>query len=310
MRRAAGRLASASNNMRKRVKKMRFKPSIVAGVVALGIAAPATAAEFLVQIGSPVGTPSCGSVTSGLSSTPVGRELICSSPFVPGGLDALAAATYGYVGGTSAASHGGGYFGTAFGISTDSLFTDFVTFTSDPNVTSVLIAANLAFSGTMNATASGNAGVDLFYALAGGAAFVYSASTNGIARNDFNVAQGGISSTFNNALLQTNTFSIPTNTPIMLTMRLGTGAGVAGSGDPTSASAEFSNSFEVPFGIDAFVLPAGVTANAGDWLVNNRRVGPTAVGAIPEPATWAMMILGFGGAGVALRMRRHRAAAA
>jgi hypothetical protein len=28
------------------------------------------------------------------------------------------------------------------------------------------------------------------------------------------------------------------------------------------------------------------------------------VSAVPEPATWAMMIIGFGGAGVAIRRRR------
>jgi hypothetical protein len=39
-------------------------------------------------------------------------------------------------------------------------------------------------------------------------------------------------------------------------------------------------------------------------------VGTSAAGAVPEPATWAMMILGFGAAGAALRQRRRTAAAA
>lgn len=287
---------------------MRFHPSTIAGVVVLGFAAPASAAEFSVQIGSPVGTASCGNVNSGVSSTPVARELVCGSPFVPGGLDAGAAALFGHVGGTTGANHGGGYFGTAFGINTNSQFSDFVTFTSDPSVTSVLVAANLAFSGTMNATASGNAGVDIFYSLYG-PGYIYSASTNGVARNDFSVAQGSVSGGASNALFRTGTMLVPTNTPILMTMRLGTGAGVAGSGDPTSARADFSNSFDVPLGIDAFVLPDGVTANAGDWLVNNRRIDPNATAA-PEPATWAMMILGFAGMGAMLRMRRRRLAVA
>ena len=34
--------------------------------------------------------------------------------------------------------------------------------------------------------------------------------------------------------------------------------------------------------------------------------GPEATGAIPEPATWAMMLLGFGGLGSVLRRRRSR----
>jgi hypothetical protein len=32
--------------------------------------------------------------------------------------------------------------------------------------------------------------------------------------------------------------------------------------------------------------------------------------AVPEPATWAMMLIGFGGLGAALRMNRRRAFAA
>jgi len=37
------------------------------------------------------------------------------------------------------------------------------------------------------------------------------------------------------------------------------------------------------------------------------RVGPNAaISAVPEPATWAMMLLGFGGIGVSLRRRRNR----
>ena len=65
-----------------------------------------------------------------------------------------------------------------------------------------------------------------------------------------------------------------------------------------------ANAFEIPIGSDAFVLPAGVTANSGDWPVNNRRVDPNA-GAVPEPATWALMIGGFGMAGAVLRRRRR-----
>jgi hypothetical protein len=32
-------------------------------------------------------------------------------------------------------------------------------------------------------------------------------------------------------------------------------------------------------------------------------------GGVPEPGTWALMILGFGGAGASLRMRRRTALA-
>lgn len=36
----------------------------------------------------------------------------------------------------------------------------------------------------------------------------------------------------------------------------------------------------------------------------------TALSTVPEPSTWAMMILGFGGLGIAMRSRRRQAAAA
>lgn len=291
---------------------MRFNPLILAGAVLLSFAAPAGAAEFIVTISSPVGTAGCGNVTSGVSGAPVARSLACSSPPLPaGGLDARAAALFGHVGGTSGANVGGGISGAAFGINTISQFSDFVTFTSiDPSVTSVLVASNLAFSGTMNATAFAQAGVDLLYFMDGSGFYFYSASQDGVGRNDFGVALGSVSGGVTSALLRTAMFSVPTNHPILMTLKLGTGAGVGGgSGVPVSARSEFSNSFEVPFGIDAFVLPTGVTANAGDWLVNNRRVDPDAAGAIPEPSTWAMMIAGFSGMGAALRMRRRRMAA-
>jgi hypothetical protein len=58
---------------------------------------------------------------------------------------------------------------------------------------------------------------------------------------------------------------------------------------------------------------AGFTAN-GQTLVNTGRVGATLATQInllgvPEPTTWAMMILGFGGVGVLLRRRRGLAIA-
>ena len=48
----------------------------------------------------------------------------------------------------------------------------------------------------------------------------------------------------------------------------------------------------------------------GYWVGARNLSTFTEVGsAVPEPATWAMMIIGFGGAGVAIRRRRYAAAA-
>jgi hypothetical protein len=50
--------------------------------------------------------------------------------------------------------------------------------------------------------------------------------------------------------------------------------------------------------------------NAAGALVNTGRVGATLQAGVPEPASWALMILGFGGVGAVLRTRRQRMAVA
>ncbi len=107
------------------------------------------------------------------------------------------------------------------------------------------------------------------------------------------------------ALLRTHTFFVPVDQPILMTLTLSTAAGVGGSGSPESAMSSFSNSFEIPIGSDAFVLPAGVTANAGDWLVNNRSVAVPVQVPVPEPATLTLLGLGSVGLGVYRRRRRR-----
>ena len=42
-------------------------------------------------------------------------------------------------------------------------------------------------------------------------------------------------------------------------------------------------------------------ASGNDFGVDNIRLG---VGSVPEPATWGLMIMGFGGLGAMLRRRR------
>ncbi|MEH3122164.1 MAG: PEPxxWA-CTERM sorting domain-containing protein [Sphingomonas phyllosphaerae] len=54
-----------------------------------------------------------------------------------------------------------------------------------------------------------------------------------------------------------------------------------------------------------FALPTGVTMLSGSGtLLSNPYTAGGGAGAVPEPATWAMMILGFGLVGGALRRRR------
>lgn len=75
--------------------------------------------------------------------------------------------------------------------------------------------------------------------------------------------------------------------------------GITGTG---SISANGQNFFSATGNFDT------VTINTTSQLADVRQIRITAiatpVGAVPEPATWAMMLAGFGVAGVAMRRRR------
>jgi len=59
-----------------------------------------------------------------------------------------------------------------------------------------------------------------------------------------------------------------------------------------------------------FVVDVASFHPDGGALINTGRIGATIQGGVPEPASWALMILGFGGVGAALRSRRRPALAA
>jgi hypothetical protein len=61
--------------------------------------------------------------------------------------------------------------------------------------------------------------------------------------------------------------------------------------------------------IDAGAGITTLTLNVPYQATSNLWVYGTGHGGVPEPATWAMMILGMGGVGAALRSRRRRAVA-
>ncbi len=69
-----------------------------------------------------------------------------------------------------------------------------------------------------------------------------------------------------------------------------TGAGDLFSGDPANPI----------FNTGTFSLSGGFTAGAATLTITR-----AAVAAVPEPATWAMMLIGFGAMGMSLRRRRR-----
>ena len=63
----------------------------------------------------------------------------------------------------------------------------------------------------------------------------------------------------------------------------------------------FSNSYDAP------IDPISNSINPGGTLIN---IADVTLYAVPEPATWIMMLIGFGGLGAAMRSRRKPAPAA
>ena len=85
----------------------------------------------------------------------------------------------------------------------------------------------------------------------------------------------------------------------VLELRL-TGLTYVNSG--TSATLDFLHTFGFPSDRPVFNLPDGYTANAGDYLVNNRFVGATAPpAAVPEPGT--LTLVGMTIAGLLVRRK-------
>jgi len=68
----------------------------------------------------------------------------------------------------------------------------------------------------------------------------------------------------------------------------------------------FSGSFTLGFGsgVNAITLDGFVARYASLTQLNNQSGEGTPVRGVPEPATWAMMLLGFGGIGMTMRRRR------
>ena len=62
--------------------------------------------------------------------------------------------------------------------------------------------------------------------------------------------------------------------------------------------------FTAPVPYDYLIFQSGIFSDT-DTLVDNIRLTGQVVEGVPEPATWAMMLLGFGAIGASMRLRRR-----
>ena len=86
-----------------------------------------------------------------------------------------------------------------------------------------------------------------------------------------------------------------------------------GNDNTTTASGDVQNSARLNFG---FLFGSNFNANVdntyridltagGNTVTSFAQIGAGAVAAVPEPTTWAMMLMGFGAMGFALRRRKR-----
>jgi hypothetical protein len=266
---------------------------------------PAAAATLTVSAGpgSAFATQSCdgpGGPFSGATTQSITRT--CSRADV-GSATGSAVASVGHLGATSTANSHSDGLGAGIGAQAD--FSDVVTFTStNPLATEADVSLNLLLDGIF-AKGSGfdAASLELFVIVGGQftkLAMRFDADGFTVGQNDFSTS--GSLGPLTDAVLTTPTLHVTLNSPMLLRLDLLVNTGV--SGPSGSSAADFGGSFKLPTS-GVFNLADGVTANAGDYLVNNHFIDPLAVsGGVPEPAGWALMIAGFGLAGAMLRRRR------
>jgi hypothetical protein len=299
-----------------RFVKPAFRTLLATSIAALAISSPVSASDFLVR-GSPGLSP------NGICSR---YDISSGGPISgSGGCDAgnrsangASRATFGGVG-AFANGQAAVFAQDSSNIvwSSSAQFTDQVIFTSaDPNATHANIAANFHLDGLLNLEASPDDVNRQSVSLSGSVFFDghflrFGLSPGGsipVSLGGLSIESGTVTASFGtptDAILRTPTFLVPLNQLVSFSLGMETRVGL--SGTRTIGSALFLNSFEVPVGSDAFFLPQGVTANSGTWLINNRRIVPS-MGGVPEPASWALMITGFGLVGGAMRRRTGGAA--
>jgi hypothetical protein len=288
---------------------------IVAAAVALAASAlPAAAAQLVASVGvrSDFATQTCTPPQGQVSGTStVGYSAVCARADV-GVASGDATAAVGHLGAHADAATINGN-SLAAGIGATATYSDLITFTSsDPNATFADVAINLILAGELKAGAPNNgaagAGIEGFTLFNGQVfSFRYGFFSDGTQSGSSDFFVEGVVGSGADAALRSPTVRVGLGVPVFLEMFLQASAG--SSGVFSSALSEFGNSFKMPTGRDVFDVPDGVTANAGDYIVDNRYFDPlTPTTSVPEPQIWALMVMGFALSGALARRRRWAAA--
>ena len=290
--------------------KSFLKAMLCTGLAAMATASPALAASFTV-FGTPGGNQRgiCTSGNGSTGSTPQVFSGSCAGDSI-GRSDGQARADFGNVGIRAFAASNNPVSAGTWNSSAN--FSDTLLFTSsDPNVRSALVSANFILEGIMEGFNPCCQGLLEGVIALGNSTFFFRINPSGstpVSLGGLTVIDGVVSGVFDvptDALLRTPLVNVGVGSPVRFSISLDGGVSVLGAGGITTTGLmDFGNSFQVPIGSDAFLLPSGVTVNSGTWLVNNRRIGPN-VGGVPEPASWALMIAGFGLVGSAMRRRAN-----
>lgn len=285
------------------------------GVLIVASAGSASAASFTAYTQPYSGGNNCSGVQGAQNSaTPLAAFASCGVP----GITTLGEAHSGYgtVGASTSALGGGNSTAVAS-------FFDTVQFTrGDHSEGLTLVSMVFDLSGFLtadsgpfdpfvpNAEATASIFAQVFFAERG--PFVFSQDIRSdrfgahvTTRDDFTVIGNTSVGSGISLLLRTIDIQVPLNRNISFGFNIVSGA--SAFGPAADADSDFSHTLGFVPGGRPFVLQDGVTANAGTYLVNNRF--GAAPGGVPEPASWTLMIAGFGLTGAALRRRRTAIAA-
>jgi hypothetical protein len=288
-------------------------------IIAMTAALSLTVLTPLVASASTFSVSGPCSLTTTTGSSPVTVMQSCTSGSTGETYQATAKSSQGHLG-TSITTTGGPENQGAIESSLAS-FTTNVLFspTAGSTSTTIDVSLNLNVDGSLSGAPNTGVGWTIF---GGGGAGGFSFSMGSVVQPggnpstplppthfETNIAYtsgGETLSTFSDTVSATTTTALFTVgvgvlVPININLRVDGGASLGATG-----TAEFLNSLDFPL-TNIFNLPDGFTVNDPDMFISNNNFVPP-VAAIPEPSTWAMLLLGFVALGyMGVRQSRRRA---